>query len=148
MSRNQRVAMLAIAAIIAVAAIVVLGQGDDEPPATEPAAQTEEPAGTPAGSEATEPEATSTPKPDRKRPAVPVLTGESVREIEVDKGDTVSLAARAPSDDEIHVHGYDLMKEAPAGRTVRMSFEATLEGIWGIEFERSGVPIAELRVNP
>ena len=64
------------------------------------------------------------------------------------QGETVRFAARSPSDDEIHVHGYDRSKDAPAGRTVRMSFKATITGIFEIEFEHAGRPIGELKVEP
>lgn len=34
------------------------------------------------------------------------------------------------------------------GKRARYKFEATLEGIFELELEHAGVPIAELRVNP
>ena len=68
--------------------------------------------------------------------------------IEVNKGDTVRFRARSPQDDEVHVHGYDLKKDLPADQTVSMSFKATIDGIFEIEFEEQGKQIASLRVNP
>ena len=67
---------------------------------------------------------------------------------EAGAGDTVRFAAKSSTDEEVHVHGYDISKDAPAGKTIRMSFEADIEGIFEIEFERSAVPIASLRVEP
>ena len=43
--------------------------------------------------------------------------------------------ARSATDDHVHVHGYDIMKDAPAGETITMSFKATITGIFEIEFE-------------
>src|SRR6201999_768670 len=85
-------------------------------------------------------DATPTPTPEDAerpqrppRPQVPLLTSERVQEIEVKQGDTVRFAARSSEDDEVHVHGYDISKEAPAGETIRMSFEADITGIFEIE---------------
>ena len=69
-------------------------------------------------------------------------------ELEVKKGDRVAFAARADEDEEIHVHGYDISKEAPAGKRVEMSFMADITGIFEIEFEHAGEPIGELKVEP
>ena len=46
------------------------------------------------------------------------------------------------------MHGYDRSLDAPAGKTVRTSFKATITGIFEIEFEHVGKPIAELKVEP
>ena len=40
----------------------------------------------------------------------------------------------ADEDEEIHVHGYDIEKEVPAGETIDVSFPATITGIFEIEF--------------
>jgi hypothetical protein len=60
----------------------------------------------------------------------------------------VRFRARSPQDDEIHVHGYDLKKDLTANQTASMSFKATIDGIFVIEFEEQGKQIASLRVNP
>ena len=46
------------------------------------------------------------------------------------------------------MHGYDVLKAAPAGRTVRLSFAASIEGIFEIELERSGTVIGKLKFEP
>ena len=55
----------------------------------------------------------------------PVLTGEEVEEIRVDKGDTVRFRVRSPQDDHVHIHGYDIMKDVKADETTRIFFKAT-----------------------
>src|SRR6187402_1740516 len=50
--------------------------------------------------------------------------------------------------EEIHVHGYDIAKDVPAGGTIEFDFPAELEGIYEAELEGQGVQIAELRINP
>ena len=93
---------------------------------------------------------TPTPSPT-PRPTVdpgPVLTGEEVEELRVDKGETVRFRVRAPEDEEVHVHGYDISRDVEGGKTERISFKATIDGIFEIEFEHSGTQIASLRVDP
>jgi hypothetical protein len=71
-----------------------------------------------------------------------------VKRLEYKKGDRVRFEVRSDVSDEIHVHGYDLMKDVKAGGTVRFNFEASLEGVFEAELESRGEQIAELRVKP
>jgi FtsP/CotA-like multicopper oxidase with cupredoxin domain len=146
----MRLAFAGIAVAILVLAIVILSGGSDNSDDEKPAAQAT-PTATATAGETTTPggteTATPTPRP-QARPAGPLLTGEKVVKIEVKKGDTVRFRARSPQDDEVHVHGYDLKKDLPANQTVSMSFKATIDGIFEIEFEEQGKQIASLRVNP
>ena len=92
--------------------------------------------------------ATASPTP---RPTVdpgPVLTGSSVEKLRYDKGDTVRFQVKAPEDEEVHIHGYDIKKDVKAGVTTKISFKATIDGIFEIEFEESAKQIAELRDDP
>jgi ABC-type glycerol-3-phosphate transport system substrate-binding protein len=66
----------------------------------------------------------------------------------VDKGDRVVLVVKSDVADEIHVHGYDIMRDVTAGGTARLPFTATLPGVFEVELEDHGVQIAELTVNP
>jgi hypothetical protein len=84
-------------------------------------------------------------------PAIVVKNGEpvgGVRELEYSAGDRVRFEVESDVADEIHVHGYDLMKDVPAGGTVTFSFPAEIEGIFEVELEDRKEQIAELRVNP
>jgi hypothetical protein len=145
----MRLAFAGIAAAILILAIVLLSGGDDsndeKPAAQATATATATETATPGAADTAT--ATPTPRPRAVDPG-PLLTGEKVVKIEVDKGDTVRFRARSPQDDEVHVHGYDLKKDLPAGKTVSMSFKATIDGIFEIEFEEQGKQIASLRVNP
>ena len=147
MSRNQRLGFLGIAAVIAVVAIVVFafGSGPDETStdASQPSQPTATPTQTP-GAEATE---TPTPTPTPK-PQPPLLTGGSVKKLRFTEGETIRFRVRSDTDEEIHVHGYDIEEEVPAGETANVSFKASITGIFEIEFHGSGEQIAELRVDP
>jgi len=66
----------------------------------------------------------------------------------VTKGDKVTLVVTSDVADEVHLHGYDLMKDVEAGGTVRLTFVAKLPGRFEAELEDAGAQIAELTVNP
>jgi len=55
---------------------------------------------------------------------------------------------RSDTDEEIHVHAYDIEREVPAGKTITVSFKATITGIVEIEFHGSEEQIGELTVEP
>lgn len=71
-----------------------------------------------------------------------------VAEITVNKGDEVSFEVKSAIAEEVHVHGYDLMKDVPAGGTVSFEFPAEIEGIFEAELEGRAEQILELRVEP
>jgi hypothetical protein len=71
-----------------------------------------------------------------------------VQRLEYKKGDRIQFTVTSDVGDEIHVHGYDLKKDVPAGGTVRFSFPASIEGVFEVELEGRKEQIAELRVNP
>jgi hypothetical protein len=84
-------------------------------------------------------------------PTITVKNGEpvgGVQELEYNAGDQVRFKVDSDVADEIHVHGYDLMKDVPAGGSVSFSFPAEIEGIFEVELEGRKEQIAELRVNP
>jgi hypothetical protein len=145
MSRRQRFTFLAIAVVIAVVAAVVLAdtsEDDDQPSQT---AATATPTGTPTepGEETATatPTATPTPKP-------PLLTAGKVAELEFTEGETIRFRVRSGEPEEIHVHCYDVTRDVPSGKTVTVSFKASITGICEIEFHNSGETIGELRVEP
>jgi hypothetical protein len=71
-----------------------------------------------------------------------------VQRLEYSAGDQISFSVDSDVADEIHVHGYDLMKDVPAGGSVSFSFPAEIEGIFEVELEGRKEQIAEIRVNP
>ncbi len=96
------------------------------------------------------------PKPPANTPAVsaatpdpkPLLRAGQIERFAVAKGDRVRFRVRAASDDELHVHGYDVSRRLPAGETVNVSFVADIEGVFEIEMHGSNEQIGELTVNP
>jgi hypothetical protein len=66
----------------------------------------------------------------------------------VDKGTEVVLVVKSDVSDEIHIHGYDLSKDVPAGGEARIRFMATIPGRFEVELEERGTQIADLTVQP
>jgi hypothetical protein len=71
-----------------------------------------------------------------------------VKDLEYSAGEQVRFTVDSDVADEVHVHGYDLMKDVPAGGSVSFSFPAEIEGIFEVELEGRKEQIAELRINP
>ncbi|WP_053226756.1 hypothetical protein [Solirubrobacter soli] len=143
MSKGLRFAFLGVAVAILVVAFLILRPSSDNPETTADApTQTATPS---PGETATE---TPTPTPTPTVDPGPVLTGSKVVKLRYAKGDTVRFQVKAPQDEEVHIHGYDIKKDVKAGETEQISFKATIDGIFEIEFEDSAKQIAEMRVDP
>ena len=134
MSRNQRIGLVVAALLVAVVAFVVAQPGDDDdsPPSSN-ATQTQTPAGDGTESETeTQPEAPPEPPVTRISVKGGVIAGD-VKSIEVAKGDTVRIVVSSDVEDEIHLHGYDIEKEAAPGKPARFKFKADVEGAFELE---------------
>jgi hypothetical protein len=55
------------------------------------------------------------------------------KDVEVEAGETVRIVVSADAPDEIHLHGYDITRDAAPGRPARFRFDANLEGIFEME---------------
>lgn len=137
-----RVGASVFAMAVLVLAFLVLRPEDDP---GSPVGQTAVPAATMTAPSAA---ATTTVGAAAPRPASVRLVADRVRRIEVRRGDVVRLQIENPTAEELHVHGYDLSRELPAGEPVRMQFVASTTGVFEIELEGAGRPVAELTVLP
>jgi hypothetical protein len=143
--RHASKTVLALVALVAALALAACGGSDDN-------------GGKPAGDgNATAPSSGKTAKGAGAEskggdvPTVVVRDGEPVggiEELEYSAGDQVSFRVESDVADEVHVHGYDLMEDVPAGGSVSFDFPAEIEGIFEVELEGRKEQIAELRVNP
>ena len=144
MSRAQRFTFLSIAVVIAVVAVILMTSGNED--------TNDEDVNTAASTATATPtqgaEETETPTPTPTAPPTPLLTGGKVTKLEFTEGDTVKFRVVSDVDEEVHVHGYDIAKDLPAGKTVTVSFPADITGIFEIEYEHAGEQIGELRVDP
>ncbi len=72
--------------------------------------------------------------------------GGIVRE-KVEKGDRVVLIVQSDVADNVHLHGYDIVRGVAPGRPARLPFEATIPGRFEVELEDRRVPIADITVS-
>jgi hypothetical protein len=145
-TRGQRIGLIGAALVVAALAVVLLSGDDDED--TTPSGTATEPT---LGQEPTASVPGPGPKPKPAVQTIEVVDGKpqgGVQEIAVNKDDTVSFKVDSDTAAEVHVHGYDLMKDVEAGGTVAFMFPADIEGVFEIELEETKTPIAELTVEP
>jgi hypothetical protein len=86
-----------------------------------------------------------------KVPVIVVKHGKPVggiRELTYNEGEQVHFVVDSDVSDEIHVHGYDIMKDVKAGGSVSFDFPASLEGVFEAELEGRKEQIIQLTVNP
>jgi len=84
-------------------------------------------------------------------PTIVIKNGEPVggiTDITVNEGEQVRFKVDSDVSDEVHVHGYDIMKDVKAGGSVTFDFPATIEGIFEAELEGRKEQILELTVDP
>jgi len=134
MSRNQRIGLVVAALVVAVVAFVVAQPGDDDDPKpSSKATQTQTPADSGTDTETdTQPEAPAEPPVTRISLTGGAIAGD-VKSIEVAKGDTVRIVVSSDVEDEIHLHGYDIEREAAPGKPARFKFKADVEGAFELE---------------
>jgi hypothetical protein len=63
-------------------------------------------------------------------------------------GETLRFAVVSDTADELHVHGYDILRPLEPGERVELEIRADLEGIFEAELHGSGEPVARLVVEP
>lgn len=71
-----------------------------------------------------------------------------VTELSFNRGERIRFKVDSDVSDEVHIHGYDVVKDVAAGRPAGFEFPATIEGVFEGELENRGEQILELRVNP
>jgi hypothetical protein len=71
-----------------------------------------------------------------------------IRDLTYNVDDRIRFRVDSDVSDEVHVHGYDIMKDVRAGGSVSFDFPANLEGVFEAELESRKEQIIELRVNP
>jgi hypothetical protein len=71
-----------------------------------------------------------------------------IAQLTYNKGEEVRFKVDSDVSDEVHMHGYDIMKDVKAGGSVSFDFPATLEGVFEAELEGRKEQILELTVNP
>jgi multidrug efflux pump subunit AcrA (membrane-fusion protein) len=142
-------AALAVAGVLALAACGGSGPGTSAPAATTPSLPA-----TSAGPPAT----TKTPAaPTGTTGDVPATTSVEVKDgqpvggtktVTVKKGDHVRIVVTVDAPQEVHLHGYDIEKEATPGMPAVFDFDATFDGIYDLESHLKGTKVVKLVVEP
>jgi hypothetical protein len=138
MKRLNRTAPALLAALAIAVGLAACGSGDETSEAT--TAVSTRPTDTPESASM-----------GGKVPTIVIRNGEpvgGVKELEYSAGEEIRFEVTSDVADEVHVHGYDLMQDVPAGGTVSFDFPAEIEGIFEAELEGRKEQIAEIRVNP
>jgi hypothetical protein len=118
---------------------------------TEPVATDAEPAETePAGTE-TQPTTTGGGREPDVRAQIEVADGERAggqRTVRATQGDRVRIEVTVDAAQELHLHGYDISKEATPDTPAVFAFRADLEGIFELESHAGHEVIASVVVEP
>ena len=147
-SNAARVALGIVAIAVAVVLLIVLKDDDGDTSDTQTTTSAKESTGGAAG------EPAAKPKPAAKEPAVPTIVVRNgkpvggVQDLTFNAGEQIRFTVRSDAPDEVHIHGYDVEQEIPAGGAATLNFPADIEGLFEVELHESDEQIAELRVNP
>jgi hypothetical protein len=141
-STAGRIALLAGVAVVAVVAFIILKPSDssDKQSSTPSTVGT-----TPASGSSSQPASPPPIENVRVKGGKPVG---GIQDLEFSKGDTVQFQVTSDVSDEVHVHGYDLMKDVSPGNPVRFKFPGKIDGEFEVELEGRKEQIASLKVNP
>jgi hypothetical protein len=157
MGTGGRIAVVVLALVAAGVLFFVLREGDESTDATTAATDTtieEGSSGSATGSNGAgdKPEKPSKPKPDKPEVQTIEVRGAEpvggVQELTFTNGDRIRFVVRSDVADEVHLHGYDVTKEVPAGGEAVFDVPATIEGVFEAELHHALVPIAEITVQP
>jgi hypothetical protein len=84
-------------------------------------------------------------------PTIVIRNGEPVggiEKLEYSAGEQIRFRVKSDVAEEVHFHGYELMKDVSARGTVSFDVPAEIEGIFEVELEGRKEQIAEIQVNP
>jgi hypothetical protein len=129
MSRNQRIGLVVIAVVVAVAGFLIARPDDEE----ESSRTGSQPAQTETG-EGRQPASEPAPEPRVERIVLrDGATRGGVRTIRVKADEDIRIVVTSDAPDEVHVHGYDITRRPAPGKPVRFAFRARIEGVFEIE---------------
>jgi len=70
-----------------------------------------------------------------------------VRRVEADLGSVVALMVTSDTAEEVHVHGYDILRGVSEGNPAHFAFTAAIPGVFEVEFEGSGRLLLLLEIS-
>ena len=156
-SRKLGAAVAVVGVAVAVILFVVLSGGDDDSDSAPSAgSETTSAAGAGGGSqqEGSQGEQAGGSSGGGASSQVPTIVVRGaqpvggVQDLTFSKGEDIRFTVRSDVADEVHLHGYDVMEDVPAGGSVEFDVPATIEGVFEVELEQRVVPLAEITVEP
>lgn len=132
--------------------VVIAAAGCGKDPSTGSPDSPPTPTGTTASASAT---TSATPR-STLPPGVDQLVRITVRDgevsgvpsrVKVAAGSTVQLRVDSDVADEVHLHGYDKSVDVEPGRTARLTFTASISGLFEVELESRGLRLTQLQVQ-
>jgi hypothetical protein len=156
--RGARWLYVVLGVAVLVGLFLLLRPGGDEPAARSSPSPTATPTVSPTTGTPQSPEPTST-GPDALEVEVEVEEGRIQLEIEgrrqrvpgrvqVSQGDRISIKVESDSAQEVHVHGYEVFVNVPAGGERTGMLRADVPGVFEVELEGSHRLVFELEVRP
>ena len=70
-----------------------------------------------------------------------------VQRVAVDLGSVVALMVTSDIAEEVHVHGYDILRAVSEGNPSHFAFTAEIPGVFEVEFEGSGRLLLQLEIS-
>ena len=67
--------------------------------------------------------------------------------VEVELGSVVALTITADTTEEVHVHGYDILRAVSDGHPTHFAFTAEIPGVFEVELEGSGRLLLQLEIS-
>jgi uncharacterized lipoprotein YajG len=133
-----------VPALTLAATLLVAGCGGDDPETTSPSS-TPPPSSTSAA--ATTPSETAFAGTEIEVAVKGGKVQPPTHRVKVAKGTEVRLLVTSDKADELHVHGYEIEEELPAGEQVTVDFTADQTGVFEIETHETELQLAQLEVR-
>jgi hypothetical protein len=148
MTRGTRLALLGAALAVAIVAIVIaVASGGDDNNDNKSNTGITGSTGSTGNTGTSNPSAVAAPTVTQIRVVNAKPVG-GITKIDVKQDERVRFKVTSDTADEVHVHGYDFMKDVPAGGSVSFNFPAKITGSFEIELEDHEEQIASLKVEP
>jgi hypothetical protein len=146
----QKVVLVLAAAAILVGVFLLVRPGGDDGDDNAPPPPPPPPAATSAGTTTTQ--TATKPKPPGPTSIRIVVRGGRVvgglKRARLERGEKAVLIVQADVSDEVHLHGYDVMRDVAPGEPARLRFRATIPGRFEVELESRKLQIAQIEVRP
>lgn len=143
--------MILLGALAVAGVLVGCGQQSPEPPApTVDGSVPVTPTAEHSGGHSTAEPSTTPAGPTARTITITVRGGQvsgDTGRVEVPLGTPVTVAVTSDVADEIHVHGYNLTADVPAGESGSVDFTATIPGVFEVELEGAHLQLFELQVS-